>query len=67
MEIDVSSHDLSATLRKDRRRRRETELGEGMAQVDAALLPLTIAIARLSARAATTRTSPTECRTGGRA
>jgi len=59
-EIDVSSHDMSATLQKDRRRRRETELSEGMERLDSALLPLSIAIARLSARAATTRISPTE-------
>jgi hypothetical protein len=60
-EIDVSSHDMSTTLQKDRRRRREGELSEGMDPVDAALLPLAIAIARLSARVATEQHSFTEC------
>lgn len=52
-EIDVSGHDMAETLRKDRRRRDEAKLSEGMGALDAALLPLSIAIARLSARATT--------------
>lgn len=51
-EIDVSGHDMIETLQKDRRRRRETELSKGMSASDAALIPLSIAIARLSARVA---------------
>lgn len=49
-EIDVSGHDMVETLTKDRRRRSEAELGEGMAALDAMLLPLALALARLSAR-----------------
>ncbi|MEQ8435404.1 MAG: hypothetical protein RIA71_14310 [Oceanicaulis sp.] len=55
-EIDVSGHDMAETLRKDRRRRDEAELSEGMGALDAALLPLSIAIARLSARVTTAQT-----------
>ncbi|GGE38974.1 hypothetical protein GCM10011367_11750 [Marinicauda pacifica] len=49
-EIDVSGHDMAETLRKDRRRRHEAELSEGMSDLDAMLLPFTLAVARLSAR-----------------
>ena len=52
-EIDVSGHDMAETLRKDRRRRCEAELSEGMSSLDALLLPLAIAVARLSARVGT--------------
>lgn len=50
-EIDVSSFDMGETLRKDRRRRREAELCKGMSDLDAMLLPLALAVARMSARA----------------
>lgn len=49
-EIDVSGHVMAETLAKDRRRRSETELSEGMAALDALLLPLALTVARLSAR-----------------
>lgn len=49
-EIDVSGYDMGATLVKDRRRRSEAELSQGMADLDALLLPLALALTRLSAR-----------------
>ena len=49
-QIDVSGYDMSETLAKDRRRRGEAELSEGMGDLDALLLPLALAVARLSAR-----------------
>lgn len=49
-EIDVSGHDMAQTLAKDRRRRSEAELSEGMSELDTLLLPLALAVARLSAR-----------------
>ena len=49
-EIDVSGYDMAETLAKDRRRRSEAALSEGMTELDALLLPLTLAVARLSAR-----------------
>lgn len=49
-EIDVSGYDMAETLAKDRRRRTEAEASNGMAELDAVLLPLTLAVARLSAR-----------------
>lgn len=49
-EIDVSGYDMAETLAKERRRRSEVELCEGMAELDALLLPLSLAVARLSAR-----------------
>ena len=55
-EIDVSGHDMAETLAKDRRRRSEAELAAGMAELDALLLPLTLAVARLSARIQLTET-----------
>lgn len=49
-EIDVSSHNMAETMAKDRRRRSEAKLSEGMGELDAMLLPLAVAVARLSAR-----------------
>jgi hypothetical protein len=49
-EMDVSGHDMAKTLEKDRRRRSEAEVSNGMAELDALLLPLTLAVTRLSAR-----------------
>lgn len=49
-KIDVSGYDMAETLAKDRRRRREAEMSEGMDELDALLLPLALAVARLSAR-----------------
>lgn len=49
-ETDVSGYDMAETLAKDRRRRSEAEVSKGMAELEALLLPLTLAVARLSAR-----------------
>lgn len=49
-QIDVSGHDMVETLAKERRRRSEAELGERMGDLDALLLPLALAVARLTAR-----------------
>lgn len=49
-KIDVSGYDMAETLAKDRRRRREAEMSEGMDELDALLLPLALAVARLLAR-----------------
>lgn len=49
--IDVSGYDMAETLAKDRRRRHEAELSDGMGEIDALLLPFTLAVARLAARA----------------
>ncbi|MEH6699931.1 MAG: hypothetical protein V7672_14640 [Brevundimonas sp.] len=49
-QIDVSGYDMAETLAKDRRRRSEAELSQGMSELDAMLLPLALAVARLSAR-----------------
>lgn len=49
-DLDVSGYDMAETLAKDRRRRSEGEVSKGMAELDALLLPLTLAVARLSAR-----------------
>ncbi len=49
-EIDVSGHDMAETLQKDRRRRAEAALVKGLGELDAMLLPFTLAVARLSAR-----------------
>lgn len=48
--IDVTGYSMAETLAKDRRRRGEAELSEGMADLDALLLPFVLAVARLSAR-----------------
>lgn len=49
-QIDVSGYNMADTLAKDRRRRGEAELSEGMGDLDALLLPFALAVARLSAR-----------------
>lgn len=49
-QIDVSGHDMAETLAKDRRRRSEAKLSDCMGDLDALLLPLALAVARLSAR-----------------
>lgn len=50
-EIDVSGYDMAETLQKDRRRRQEAALCDDMSDLDTLLLPLALAIARMSARA----------------
>lgn len=49
-KIDVSGYDMAETLAKERRRRHEAEMSEGMGELDALFLPLALAVARLSAR-----------------
>jgi hypothetical protein len=49
-KIDVSGYDMAETLAKDRRRRQEAQMSEGMGELDALLLPLALTVARLSAR-----------------
>lgn len=49
-EIDVSGHDLVETLAKERRRRAEAVQGHGLGELSGLLLPLSVALARLTAR-----------------
>lgn len=49
-EIDVSGHDLAETLAKDRRRRAEAVQRSGLGELPSMLLPLSVAVARLTAR-----------------
>ena len=51
-QIDVSGYDLSETLGKERRRRRELSEGAEIGDLHAFMLPLALALARLSARVA---------------
>lgn len=48
--IDVSGFDAGQTLTKERRRHAEAALSIELGPVDALLLPLALAIARLTAR-----------------
>ena len=45
-----SSHHILTTLQRNRRQRQEAELSRSMDPLSASLMPLSIAIARLSAR-----------------
>ena len=49
-EMDVSGHDLAETLAKERRRRFEASQVQDIGHLSGLLLPLSIALARLSAR-----------------
>lgn len=49
-EIDVSGHDLVETLAKERRRRAEIAQSQGLSDLAAMLLPVSVALARLTAR-----------------
>lgn len=49
-EIDVSGHDLVETLVKERRRRAEAAQRSGLSELPSMLLPLSVAVARLTAR-----------------
>ena len=49
-KIEVSGYDLAETMELNRRRRTEAEQGQGLAELPEALLPLAIALARLTAR-----------------
>lgn len=49
-EIDVSGCDLAETMERNRRRRSEAAQGEGLSDLAGLLLPLSVALARLTAR-----------------
>ena len=49
-KLDVSGYDLTETLQKARRAQREATQGAELGELQALLLPLAVAIARLSAR-----------------
>ena len=49
-EFELSSHHILKTLQRNRRQRQEAELSRSMDPLAASLMPLSIAIARLSAR-----------------
>lgn len=49
-QIDVSSYDLEETLMKERRRQADALEGDGLDELDQMLVPLAIAVARLTAR-----------------
>lgn len=49
-EIDVSGHDMVETLAKERRRRAELAQTCGLSELAGMLLPLSVAVARLTAR-----------------
>lgn len=49
-QIDVSSYDLEETLAKERRRQAEALEADDMSELDQMLVPLAIAVARLTAR-----------------
>lgn len=49
-QIDVSSYDLEETLAKERRRQAEALEADDMSELDQLLVPLAIAVARLTAR-----------------
>lgn len=49
-QIDVSGYDLEETLAKERRRQAEALEADDMSELDQMLVPLAIAVARLTAR-----------------
>ena len=49
-EIDASGYDLTETMARNRRRRTEAAQGEGLGELAGMLLPLSVALARLTAR-----------------
>ncbi len=49
-DLELSSHRILKTLQQNRRQRQEAELSRSMDPLSASLMPLSIAIARLSAR-----------------
>jgi len=49
-QIDVSSYDLNETLAKERRRQADALESDGLDELDQMLVPLAIAVARLTAR-----------------
>ena len=48
--IDLSGHDLTETLHRNRRREKELAQSQGLGELASLLLPLSVAIARLTAR-----------------
>ena len=55
---DVSGYEFSETLKKARRALREAAQGAELAEAQRLLLPLALAIARLSARSMEARAAP---------
>lgn len=51
-QIDVSGYDMRETLEKELRRQAELCQSKGLTRTEASLLPLSIALSRLSARMA---------------
>jgi len=49
-EIDVSGYDMAQTMVKERRRQAEAASSKGLSELAAMLLPLSVALARLTAR-----------------
>ena len=49
-EIDLSGHDLIETLERNRRREKELAQSQGLSALASLLLPLSVALARLTAR-----------------
>lgn len=49
-ELELSSHHILTTLQRNRRQRQEAELSRSMDPLAASLMPLSVSIARLSAR-----------------
>lgn len=49
-EIDTSGHDIVETLEGNRRRRAEAAQAKALGERDRMLLPLSVALARLTAR-----------------
>jgi hypothetical protein len=49
-ELDTSGYDLVETLERNRRNRAEAAQGQGLDEVSKVLLPLAVALARLTAR-----------------
>lgn len=49
-EIEISGYDLTATMERNRQRRSEVSQSAGLGELSGMLLPLSVALARLTAR-----------------
>jgi hypothetical protein len=56
-KIDLSGHDLTETLEKNRRRAKELVQSQDLGELASMLLPLSVALARLTARGDVTETA----------